>query len=248
MLLDYCAQQGIVYLSELSRRALDQLTAGLLVQGGKKGPLSKHSVHAYMRAVNHFLRWAHSQGQAVNTSVQLPKLPKKLVNVLSREEIGRLEEAAAPERGNLIIRVLADTGIRASEPVGLRLSDLLEMDWNGNLKVRVKGSKDPLVPAPRLYRRLNGFAEHGQPEGCAYDPLFATLRRPPGEQRLRAAHLPLASVRCSGPWAQQTGITKWVYPHPLRHSHTTWALVRGVTPITLAQELGHSSLAMIENV
>ena len=75
---------GIVNLLGLSGRVLDQLTAGLLEHGGKKGHLTKHSVHAYMRAVNHFLRWAQSQGQAINASAQLPKLPKKLVDVLSR--------------------------------------------------------------------------------------------------------------------------------------------------------------------
>jgi integrase len=41
---------------------------------------------------------------------------------------------------------------------------------------------------------------------------------------------------------------KRVYPRVLRHSYATWALARGMNPIQLAQILGHSSLAMIQNV
>ncbi len=48
--------------------------------------------------------------------------------------------------------------------------------------------------------------------------------------------------------AQVAGINKRVYPHVLRHSYATYALTRGMNPIQLAQILGHSSLAMIQNV
>jgi integrase/recombinase XerD len=48
--------------------------------------------------------------------------------------------------------------------------------------------------------------------------------------------------------AVTAGIKKRVHPHLLRHSFATWALTRGMNPLTLAQILGHSSLVMIQNV
>jgi integrase len=46
--------------------------------------------------------------------------------------------------------------------------------------------------------------------------------------------------------AATAGITKRVYPHLLRHSYATWYQQNGGNPILLAQQLGHSSLRMIQ--
>ena len=56
--------------------------------------------------------WDSLPSRSVDTKAQLPKLPKKLVEVVSREEIQRMEDAAKTERDKLIVRVLADTGLR----------------------------------------------------------------------------------------------------------------------------------------
>jgi len=47
---------------------------------------------------------------------------------------------------------------------------------------------------------------------------------------------------------QVAGVEKRVYPHLLRHSFITWSLTRGMNPIQLAQIVGHTSLAMIQQV
>jgi len=60
--------------------------------------LSPHSVHGYSRAINHFLAWAKREGEPVDAKAHLPKLPKRLVDALSREEIQRGEHAARTER------------------------------------------------------------------------------------------------------------------------------------------------------
>jgi hypothetical protein len=51
----YCEEQGITEIAELDNRALDRLSARLLHDGGSRGQLSRHSVHSYMRSINHFL-------------------------------------------------------------------------------------------------------------------------------------------------------------------------------------------------
>lgn len=58
------------------------------------------------------------------------------------------EDVAATERDKLIIRVLADTGARVGELLGLQLNDLVERNRNHYLRVRGKGDKERLVPIP----------------------------------------------------------------------------------------------------
>src|SRR5262245_61997671 len=155
VLLPFCERERIADVSAINAPVLDRLSAELLESGGRNGqPLSPHSVHSYSRAINHFLSWAKKEGEQVDARAQLPKLPKRLVEVLSREEVQQMEHAARTERDKLIIRILADTGLRVGELLGLRTNDLVEQNRNYYLHVRGEGAKDRLVPAPRVYRRL----------------------------------------------------------------------------------------------
>ncbi len=246
VLIPWCSEHGIESVEGLDRRALNSLSTHLLDVGGKRGPLSRHSVHTYMRAVNRLLTWAEGEGEGGGAKAQLPKLPKKLVDVLGRDEIERMEDAAKTERDKLIVRLMADTGLRVGELVGLRVSDLLERDRNHFIRVRGKGSRERLVPIPRLYRRLVKYAERGRPDDTVSDRLFIALRRRPnGDYEALTTSGVDQLIRHL---AKSAAIKKRVYPHLLRHSYATWALARGMNPIQLAQILGHSSLAMIQNV
>jgi site-specific recombinase XerD len=180
ILLPFCAREGVTDVSGLTSRTMDKLSAQLLEGGRRDGrPLSKHSVHSYSRTLNHFFSWAKKEGEKVDTKAQLPKLPKKLVEVVSREEIQRMEDAAKTERDKLIVRILADTGLRVGELLGLRTNDLVEQNRNYYLKVRGKGAVDRLVPAPRLYRRLRIYAERGRPRDVVSSRIFLSHRRRP---------------------------------------------------------------------
>ncbi|MHB8555296.1 MAG: tyrosine-type recombinase/integrase, partial [Candidatus Dormibacteria bacterium] len=126
--LPWAAREGLAAPSDISGRALEKLAAELLDEGGRRGPLSRHSVHTYLRSVNQCLKWARAEGEAVpeRAVAPLPSRPKNLPEVLSREQIATMEAAAATERDRLIIRLLADTGMRVGELVGLRTGDLLQ--------------------------------------------------------------------------------------------------------------------------
>src|SRR5437762_13329199 len=121
-----------------------------------------------MRAVNHFVGWAKKEGEQGEARGQLPKLPRSLVVTLSRDELKRVEEASRTERDALIVRLLADTGIRVGELVGLRTNDLERQPKAGFLKVRGKGDKERKVPvAPALARRLALYIERKRPRDTA---------------------------------------------------------------------------------
>jgi integrase len=244
LVLPVLTPSGVTTPADLDPRAVDKVLAHWRTIGGPKGPLSPASIHAYGRALNHFLAWLKEDGHAVNGKAKLAKLPKRDIDVLSRQDIDRLEDAAARVRARdaLIIRVLADTGIRVGELVSLAGRDVLTRDGNHYLRVHGKGSKDRLVPlAPALHKRLDSWAR-GRPE----EQLFVSvLTERGGSQKLP---LTVSGVQQLVRILGQDVLGRRVHPHIFRHSFATWALTRGMNPVQLADILGHADTTMISRV
>jgi integrase/recombinase XerD len=245
--LPWASEAGLTEIDQLDQRHLDRFTADLLERHGPRGPLSRHTVHSYVRPIRQCLTWAQQQGDMTTSArPQLPRLGRRVIDVLSRDEIARLEGAASTERDKLIVRLLADTGLRVGELCALHTDDITRHDRGALLKVHGKGQKQRLVPIrPELARRLDRFVR-GRPVNTSSNHLFLSLRRSPdGEYQAvtRSGILQMLKELTS-----RAGITKRVYPHLLRHSFATEALRRGMNPIQLAQILGHSGLQMIDQV
>jgi integrase len=157
-----------------------------------------------------------------------------------------MEGAAPYERDKLIIRLLADTGLRAGELCGLRAEDLMRSDRRVYLKVQGKGLQERLVPLPpSLVRRLDRY-QRARPVDADTDRLFIGVRRTIGGGY--EGLTPSGVLQLVHGAAERAGITKRVHSHLLRHSFATEALRRGMNPIQLARILGHNSLRMIESV
>ena len=246
VLVPFCSREGLHAPAELTSRHLNDLGAGHLdgTHSRSGRPISKATVHSYMRAINSFLAWARAQGEGSSARGRLPSMRKRVLDTLSRDEIQDLEDAAATERDKLIVRVLADTGMRLGELLTLRGDDVRQEGGKNVIKVHGKGDRERLVPiAPSLARRLRRFADRARPDATS-DRLFITLRRGRASGQLDALTESAVEqmIRSLG---EVAGITKRVYPHLLRHSFATEYLRRGGNPILLQQILGHSSLAMI---
>src|SRR5215469_3228376 len=245
--LPWCAREGIAEPPQLTTRLLERFLAELIEHGGKRGELSRNTVWTYVKAVRSLLAWAKTEGEEVKAEARLPKLPQRLVEVLSREEIQRIEDVAETERDKLIVRLLADTGIRVGELVKLRTSDFVERDRNLYLHVQGKGARERLAPlSPALARRLRRYTERSRPADANGDRLFLARRR-----SVSGEHEPITDsgvqqmIRNLG---ERAGIGKRVHPHLFRHSAATYMLQRGMNPLLVAQVLGHTSLAMIQRV
>ena len=181
MLLPFCAKRDVERIDQLTDRQLNDLTVSLLDGSGSRSgrALSKHTVHSYIRAVNAFLAWARKDGETVTAKAKLPTLGRRVLDVLSREEIQALEDAAETERDKLIVRVLADTGMRLGGLLGLTLADMHQDGRTFSLRVHEKGDKQRLVPVrPELYRRLRRFAEKTRRDADS-DRVFLAHRRSP---------------------------------------------------------------------
>ena len=248
--LPFLAEQDIETPEAINQRLLDRLSTQLLEKGGDRGALSRHSVHSYLGTISHYLAWAKRDGEITsNAKVQMPKLPRRVLNVVDREEIRGLEDAAETERDKLIVRVLADTGLRLSELLGLTDADLVEQGRDRFLRVHGKGARDRLVPVtPALFARLRRFSTRGRPRSAGSDRILLTARR----SRITGDYEPLeprAVQELMSVLAEKAGIVgKPTNPHGLRHAFATWCLRKGMNPIQLQRILGHSSLEMISNV
>jgi integrase/recombinase XerD len=236
--LPWSAESGINAPDQLSQRALDRFSADLLDR-----KLARESVRTYTRTVGTFIRWAQADDAiAAKLKLHQPEAEHKLVETLTREEITKLEDAAKTERDKLIIRLLADTGIRLGELLGLRAADLIEQGRERYIKVRGKGARERLVPlAPALFQRLRRYA------GRDNERVFVTNRKSPKTHNFEPL-APRSVQNMIGFTAEAAKIKRNIHPHLFRHSYATWALRKGMNPLQLQRILGDADLTMISTV
>lgn len=174
--LPWCKREGITTARDATDKVVGRFT-DYLEDGGyrrdheKPKPLAIQTVRTYVRNVRLFLNWA----SVPKGDYKAPQEPKRLLEILSREEIDAIEKAAGrDERNRLIVRLLANTGLRVSELLGLRAKDL--RDNPHSVRVIGKGNKERQVPVepPELFKRLRSYAQNGESEG---DYLFLGRRR-----------------------------------------------------------------------
>jgi site-specific recombinase XerD len=156
---------------------------------------------------------------------------RKLPSVLSRSEVRRLFAVLENLKHLAILMVAYSAGLRVSEVLGLRVSDIDSERMV--LHVRSgKGRKDRFVPLSSvLLDVLRRYWVKTHPR----DVLF------PGED-LEKAMSPMAVAAFCRKAAVKAGIQKRVTPHLLRHTFATHHLESGTDVRTLQMILGHSSL------
>lgn len=230
--LGWCATEDITRLDQLDRRAFDRYTAFLLRKINRYGkPISKHSVHSFVRPVRILLNWATREGEEVLGRPQLPRREKPIKDVLSREEIDRLEAVMPAERDKLIIRIFGDCGIRLDELTKLTAPDIVRSGRQAHLRVLGKRSRVRDVPVPpSLLRRLDRFID-GRSDERTSDGIFL------GHRRRHGLYEPLTDIgvyQVVKDAVRRTRITKRVYPHLLRASWITEMLRRGMNPVQLS--------------
>lgn len=214
--------------------------------------LADATVQTYLRGVKIFLRSLNISSDRLKKDFLMPKQARRMLDYLTREEIDRLEEVATNERDKLIVRVLANTGIRLGELTGLKLKDLKEIRSPFQFyRIRVfgKGSKEREVPIDRAaYKRLEAFAMSGGERtyifpALQHDRKAGTLVMMDGERLSNNA-----VDKMFRELKKAAMIAKPCTPHKLRHAFATHALQSGMSIEKLQQILGHRDLTMIVNV
>lgn len=164
-------------------------------------------------------------------AVERPKMRKRVVARLSREEEARLITHAYRMKGErgLLTKTLLQTGARVSEFVNIKAEDVF-FDEQMILIAKAKGGKSRYVPIlPELAQELR---THLGQRTVGY--LFETNRA--------TRYSPRRIQQIIKETAEQAETTKRVYPHLLRHSVATTLLERGMPIEQIQKFLGHSKL------
>lgn len=238
VLLPWCATQGITRLEELDRRAFDRYTSFLLQKRNRYGqPVSRYSVHSFLRPVRLLLNWASREGETVVARPQLPRREKPVRDVLSREEIDRLELAMPAERDRLIVRIFGDCGLRLDELTKLTAADIVRSGRQAHLRVLGKRGRVRDVPVPpSILRRLDRLIA-SRPDERESDSIFLGHRRRGG---VYTGLTVIGVYQVVKDAFRRARIGKPVYPHLLRHSWMTEMLRQGMNPIQLSIIAGAS--------
>ena len=209
------------------------------------GPRSQCRILSGVRA---FYRYLVTDGYIEQDPTELlesPVLGEHLPEFLTPDEVDRLEDSidlSKPEghRNRAIIEVLFSCGLRVSELVNLKWSQLYADERY--LRILGKGSKERLVPISNTALR----------EIENYLPWRNSLKIKPGEEdyvflNRRGAHLTRVMVLIMlKNQAEEAGIKKTISPHTLRHSFATALLEGGSDLRDIQARLGHESIGTTE--
>ena len=163
-----------------------------------------------------------------------PKVPRKLPNVLSQEEVARLIEASSSLFQRALLTVLYGTGMRRAEIARLKIAHIDSQRMIIHV-VDGKGHKDRDLPlSPALLETLRAYWRWLKPR--IY--LFPSRMHRDCERPISDKTVWLACIQA----AKRAGIRKPTGPHLVRHSYATHLLEAGTDLRTIQLLLGHEDL------
>jgi integrase/recombinase XerD len=178
--------------------------------------------------------------------LEQPKLGRKLPEVLTIEEIDSLLAAIdlsknEGHRNRAMLETLYSCGLRVSELVGLRFSDLFFEE--GFIRVIGKGNKERLVPvSPQVQKEIDIYQQHIRNhlniQKGSENIVFLNRR---GAQLTRVMVFTIIKNL-----AESIGLKKNISPHTFRHSFATHLIEGGANLRAIQEMLGHESITTTE--
>jgi integrase/recombinase XerD len=178
--------------------------------------------------------------------IESPRVGRKLPDTLSVEEIDNLIDAVdlssnEGERNRAILETLYGCGLRVSELVELKISDLFFDE--GFIKITGKGNKQRLVPIAEVTERYISIYKdqsrcHQSIQKADSDTLFLNRR---GKKLTRAMIFTIIKRL-----AVEIDLQKTISPHTFRHSFATHLLENGADLRSIQMMLGHESITTTE--
>lgn len=181
-----------------------------------------------------------------SAQLEAPKLSRKLPDVLNVMEINELVsaiDASKPEgmRNKAMIEVLYGCGLRVTELISLRISDLYASQ--GYIKVTGKGNKERIIPIGATALKfidiyLSQVRVHQPVKKGNEDYVFLNRL---GTSLSRISVFTMIKIL-----AEQIGLKKSISPHTFRHSFATHLIEGGADLRAVQEMLGHSSITTTE--
>jgi len=232
------------FLGETTLDAVDLASLRKYVDDLRENGLSNRSIARQVTVLRGLFSFLVEENALPGNPAELlaaPKLGAPLPKFLARSRVDSLLEAPEPDtstgvRDRAMISLLYATGIRVSELIGLRVSDLDEDE--GMLRVVGKGNKQRLIPVGReALAALRTYRREDRPallKGRTSPFLFVTAR---GKGMTRQGFWKLLRVH-----GKSAGIYRSLSPHVLRHTFATHLLEGGADLRSVQLMLGHADL------
>ena len=212
----------------------------------KKSSRTQARIISSIKTFYNYLIFDEKISQNPSSEIYSPKLEKKLPIVLSTEEIDRIISCfdlskENGERNRTIIECLYSCGLRVTELVNLKISEINFID--GYIKIIGKGNKQRITPINKklsifLKNYIDNIRSKLKIDKSNSDYLFLNRR---GKKISRVLVFNIVKTAC-----QKVGIKKNISPHTFRHSFATH-LVEGGADLRAVQEmLGHSNITTTE--
>lgn len=241
-LLSFCEQQE---MNPLDMQLEDLQHFAVQLHEHQIGPTSQARILSGIRSFYKYLLLSGEIEQDPTELLESPHLGERLPEVLSTDEIDQIQKSidlSKPEgqRNKTIIEVLFSCGLRVSELVNLKLSNLYLEE--GFVRVMGKGSKERLVPiSSKAIRELQyWFVDRDLMKIQQGEEDYVFLNRR-GKHLTRTMILIMLKRQ-----AVAAGITKTISPHTLRHSFATELLKGGADLRAIQAMLGHESIGTTE--
>ncbi|MEN8884177.1 MAG: site-specific tyrosine recombinase XerD [Flavobacteriaceae bacterium] len=212
----------------------------------KVNPRSQARIISGLRSFFDYLIFENYRESNPTDLIEAPKIGRKLPDTLSEDEINELINAidlskSQGERNRTILETMYSCGLRVSEVITLRISDLFFDE--GFIRVVGKGNKERFVPIHyRAQKYILSYSKdirsHLKIEKKFEDTLFLN-RRGKGLSR-QMIFMILKDL------AIQINLNKKISPHTLRHSFATHLLKNGADLRAIQQMLGHESITTTE--
>ncbi len=243
-LQDYVAfleQRGATDADAVERDDVVAYESDLLERGYAASSIDRHL--SAVKGLHRFLAREGFARRNPTDTIQLPKTPERLPDVLSIDQVNEmlsqpLESTPRALRDRAILEMLYGCGLRVSECTGLNLDDVM-LD-EGYVRIFGKGGKERIAPiGGAAVRAYTTYLEHGRSDlvkPYAKPTSAAFLNARGGRLTRQSVHSIVADA------GRSIGIEN-LHPHTLRHSFATHMLEGGADLRVIQEILGHSDIS-----
>jgi integrase/recombinase XerD len=240
--------QFVRFAGEKGVKGCEDVTEAVLhgfLQGLRETGMSPSSIGRKLSAIKTFCKFACRDGYLhhdFTANTEGMRGATRLPGVLTIEEVNNLLDQPdwrepAGSRDKAMLEMLYATGMRVSELITLRLSDVNA--GVGFVRCFGKGSKERIIPLGKVaIDYMNKYTLSGRPKfvrSGSSEYLFLTRR---GKMMSRVSFWKLIKK-----YAARAGITKNITPHTLRHSFATHLLQGGADLRSIQEMLGHADIS-----
>lgn len=215
--------------------------------------LSARSIARKISTLKTFFAYLSGHFDIKNNAKELhiPKIEKRLPTYLTQDEVARIlaysekDRSVLGARNSIMIYLLYGSGMRVSELVGLKISDI-HFD-TGFISIEGKGGRQRMIPLPQSVMTLLSNYIQAHTSSLVSQPIKNSIYLFPILYGKKIK--PISRQSC---WVilkkicEQAGIKRAISPHQLRHSFATHMLEKGVDLRSLQVLLGHEEITTVE--